>query len=350
MVEIRINPDIPRTMTLGGLEFLGRLARTVPKGGTIVEVGPLFGSSTWVLAKNADPSVRVISIDTWQPQDWIKSIQEKFPGSKPFSKEAFLHYTNDCPNVQAVQGMSPNVMKGWNEPIDLFFDDATHGDPGFTDSLAFYLPKLREGAIACGDDYAAGWPDIVAAVTRLARQWKTVPEVSGRVWALVKPSSTSKTMSVYEKVGLFSPYDLSVSIRMRNGETITYPPLSWSGHLHRSTQIQAIKIDWATGQPGKLSGVYQLTDANGGLSPWILFGQWAETSASAINFRAHLVGNSSEKLKLSYQICNVIQGRKQIVTRNTKAFKDGQWTDLGKKANVIGMSAIRCVVEPKASR
>src|SRR5579871_61910 len=116
-IMIKINRDIPYTMTLYGLEYLGRMARAVPKNGLIVEVGPLFGSSTWVLAQNCDPSVRVISIDTWEPQPWIDTIEEKFPGCKHFSKAAFDFYTADCPNVTAIQGFSPEVMGDFNETI-----------------------------------------------------------------------------------------------------------------------------------------------------------------------------------------------------------------------------------------
>ncbi len=106
-MAIRINKDIPRTMTMAGLEYLGRLSKCVPENGTIVEIGPLFGSSTWVLAKNAHPSVKVISVDTWEPQPWIDKIEAKFPGCKPFSIEAFKYYTQDCENVTAVQAGAP---------------------------------------------------------------------------------------------------------------------------------------------------------------------------------------------------------------------------------------------------
>ena len=127
-------------MTSDGLEYLGRIARSVPENGVIVEVGPLFGSSTWVLAKNAHPSVQVYSIDTWEPAPWIDKVEAKYRNCKPFSKEAFLHYTKDCPNVTAIQGWSPDIVKDWDLPIDVFFDDATHGDPGFTENMNFLLP------------------------------------------------------------------------------------------------------------------------------------------------------------------------------------------------------------------
>ena len=291
MDEVQINYDIPRTMTLQGLEYLGRLAKTVPPGGVIVEVGPLFGSSTWVLAMNAPSDVKVISIDTWQPQPWIDKVEERFPGCKPFSKEAFDFYTSDCPNVVAYQGWSPQIMGTWDEPIDLFFDDATHGNPGFRQSLDFYLPKLKVGGIASGDDFASGWPDIVAEVSRQGRQWKTHPEVIGRVWAMIKPSDGAQnTPSIYSKAGPYSDKDIGVSVRMMNGEVQENVFSAWAGAPHSPEQISAIKIDWASPRSDGLSGVFQTMSVSKQVSPWATFGSWSEADSAITSFRGHLIG------------------------------------------------------------
>jgi len=108
--DIAVNPAIPHTMHPEGIRYLGRLAKTVPPGGTIVEIGPLFGSSTWVLSKNAHPSVTIYSIDTWEQDDWI---DRRFPDGPEFSVETFKRMVADCPNVVPIQGWSPDVVSDW---------------------------------------------------------------------------------------------------------------------------------------------------------------------------------------------------------------------------------------------
>lgn len=347
MSSIAINNDIPRTMTIQGLEYLGRLARTVPKKGLIVEVGPLFGSSTWVLAKNADPSVRVITIDTWESEPWIKGIEAKFSDCKPFSREAFEYYTRDCANVEIIQGKSPFVMQmqNWNEEIDLFFDDATHGDPGLIDSLNYYLPKLKPGGIACGDDFASGWPDIVARVSDLGHHWGTRPEIIGRVWAIVKPYPNGQTETIYSKIGPYTPYDLAVSVWTQSREKLECAPGAWSGKLHQKDAITALKIDWATTRSDRLSGVYQVKSADGWISPWASFGQWINAKVPVAAVRGHLIGKRAKDLQLSYQVCNIVKGpRNRLLTRNSKTFRDAEWTCGPDQTTVEGISALCCHV------
>lgn len=355
MAEILINKEIPRTMILSGLTYLGHLARTVPKNGLIVEIGPLFGSSTWVLAKNADPSVRVISIDTWEPAKWIDGVEANFPGCKSFGIDAFKYYTRDCPNVTAVQGYSPGIMGDWNEPIDLFFDDATHGNPGFTESLDYYLPKLKPGGVACGDDYAPGWPDIVTGVVDLGKKWETRPEIIGRVWAVVKPGASGERRSVYSVAGPYSTHDLAVSVRTAEGKTIDSSPGAWAGQLHQNEPIEAVKIDWAAPRTDGLSGCYQVR-GKGGDSTWARFGEWAEGVGVVTAFRAHLLGEQAASKRLDYQVSGYIQGRgKAQYTRNTRAFRDAMWTSAEAPppdANgvqlpaprFVGLSALRCYI------
>ena len=349
MNNVLVNRDIPRTMTLQGLEFLGHLAKTVPENGVIVEVGPLFGSSTWVLAKNAHPSVKVVSIDTWQPQPWIKQVEDKFPGCKPFSKEAFEFYTKDCPNVVPYQGWSPQIMATWDEPIDLFFDDATHGGVGFKQSLDFYLPKLKAGGIAVGDDFASGWPDIVREVTHQGEEWRTRPEVIGRVWAMVKPAAGKAAPSVYSKAGPYGEFDLAISVRMQDGEVVENVCSAWAGKLHQPERIVGVKIDWAKKRKDGLTGVFQTRAAGNDSSNWTPFGGWNEAQAPITSFRGHLVGEGSASASLSYQTCQVVKTKKGQVNRNSKAFRHGQWTKLEEPLQVTGMSAIRCFVTQDAA-
>jgi hypothetical protein len=321
--DILVNDDIPRTMTREGLVYLGRLARSVPENGVIVEVGPLFGSSTWVLAKNAHPSVRVISIDTWEPAAWVDKIEAKFPGCHPFSKDAFLHYVADCQNVEPIQGFSPDVMKDWSDPIDLFFDDATHGDPGFSDSLNFYVPLVKTGGVICGDDYASGWPDIVRGVRKLAKDLGGAePEVIGRVWAMVKPDC-GRSVSITEHIGMS---DDGVRVKVKSSEKgwITAGSGVWAGQLHCVDSLTGLEISAQT-DDRTLHGFFQVRDLRGRLSAWTEFGNPIETNAPIAALRGHLTGPDSLQYEVQYQVCEVDLARRK--TANSKLITDCRWSN-----------------------
>jgi len=341
-MSILINKEIPRTMTLAGLEYLGRMARAVPENGVIVEIGPLFGSSTWVLAKNSHPSVKVISVDTWEPAPWIDKIEAKFPGCVPFSKESFLHYTQDCDNVEAVQGWSPQVMAGRDEPIDMFFDDATHGDPGFTESLEHYVPLVKPGGIICGDDFASGWPDIVKNVYKLGDSIGGTPEVCGRVWSLIKPDEAGNISTVYDVVGGLNDLDLKVTTKSVSGEWRDGVPHMWAGKLHQFEMLSGLKIELKEQTPdlANLSGQYQLKDIEGQVSEWTQFGEFAEMEKPIVAMRAHMTGAKTSSVGVDYQICGIdLQKRK---TRNSRNSSDGDWATLEGGKSPVAAVRIAC--------
>lgn len=341
-MTILINRDIPRTMNIAGLEYLGKMARSVPENGIIVEVGPLYGSATWVLAQNSHPSVKVISIDTWEPAPWISNLVRKFPDCLPFSKEAFLHYTQDCENVEAVQGWSPTVMQGRDEPINLFFDAATRGDPGFSESLAHYVPQVIPGGIVCGDDFAAGWPDIVRNVYSLGEEFGTSPEVSGRVWSLLKPEQGGETRTVYDVVGDHSNHDLMVSTKTVNGQWQDGVPNVWAGKLHQFEMLNGLKIELQEDQAeiAELGGQYQLKDIEGGVSEWTPFGLAAEMEKPIVAIRAHLTGQKTRDVAIDYQVCGI--DLKKRKTRNSKNYSDGEWATIEGGTAPVAAVRIAC--------
>ena len=315
MSDIRINHDIPRTMTLDGLEYLGRMASTVPEGGTIVEIGPLYGSSTWVLSKNAHPSVKIVSIDTWEPQPWIP---KRLPDALPFGIEAFKEYTKDCENVTAIQGWSPAVVSDWDEPIHMFFDDATHGDPGFSENVNFFRKFIVDDGIICGDDFAAGWPDIIRVVYALADKWNTQAEVSGRVWSMINNGGSERTKRVADLVGDWTPHDITVETRSQDGGHWKASPRMWSGPAHQKRHVSAVTLTPA--DDTKVLVQYQLID--GTESDWFDQGQTFETETPIANMRAMIRGGGGKGRKLDYQLCEITaKGR----TQNTAVAANGSW-------------------------
>jgi hypothetical protein len=53
------------------------LARRVPSNGVIMEVGSLYGLTSWHLSKYSDPSVTIFCIDPFQRAQWLVDLVEK---------------------------------------------------------------------------------------------------------------------------------------------------------------------------------------------------------------------------------------------------------------------------------
>lgn len=306
-MSIKINYKIPSTMTESGLTFLGEMAKSVPQNGTIVEIGPLFGSSSWVLAKNAHPSVQVISIDTWEPAPWIKKVEAKFKNCKPFSKDAFLYYTRDCPNIKAIQGWSPEVVANWDLPIDLFFDDATHGDPGFSENINFFVPFIKENGILCGDDYTGSWPDIVRVVDELGNRWERNPEVIGRVWAMTKPikKEAKKSQFVHDKLEKNSTHpSVKIITKTLSGKKYELPNGTWSGATHKGDRIMQISLTLENSN-SSLDLEWRIQKPDGSISQTLSSGQsfTLDKHSWIAGISIKLIGKNSNQYFVEYKGC-----------------------------------------------
>jgi hypothetical protein len=132
--------------------------------------------------------VTVFCIDPWQRAKWIVRQVERPQSAPPFGREAFESFTADCKNLVMLQGHSPNVVQGWNLPVDLYFEDAVHTDPTLQRNIAFWTSRLKPGGIACGHDYCPRYPDVVSAADTLARTFGKALEIVDTLWSVTKPN------------------------------------------------------------------------------------------------------------------------------------------------------------------
>ncbi|XDA96885.1 class I SAM-dependent methyltransferase [Sulfitobacter sp. LCG007] len=329
---IKVNCSIPRTMTMAGLHYLGRLARSVPENGTIVEVGPLYGSSTWVLRHNSHPSVKIFSLDTWDPQPWI---ERRLPDALPFGKDAYLHYIRDCENVEPIQGWSPqSVAETWDRPIDMFFDDATHGDPGFSANMNFFLPFVRDDGVLCGDDFASGWPDIIRVVTELARRWDAAPEVAGRVWSVLNNGGRGTGYrSVAEKIGPWTDADVTVRAVTADGTTFDGTPRMWTGQILREAPLTGLGIYPQGKTP--VDGTLDLHLANGTSHKDLPFGALHSFDSPVVNFAVRLSDAHAKRHGVRYQCCEILDRK----TLNSRTSRNGNPLQKSEENSLI--SAVR---------
>lgn len=121
------NDNIPGQINRWQMRAIETIAAAVPKNGHMVEVGSLFGASSWAWAKSVDPSVTVHCVDPWENNKGVQPLEERH-GIK-YSLEQFQIFVADCDNIQAHKGYSPNDFDGWDKQIDLYYEDAVHTDP-----------------------------------------------------------------------------------------------------------------------------------------------------------------------------------------------------------------------------
>jgi hypothetical protein len=180
--DIVINLKIPGQISIKELERLGRLAQRVPPNGCIVEVGSLFGLSSWTLAKNAHPTVTVFCIDPWIREPWMSELERR--EGQLVSLDSFKANVADAPNIVPLPGYSPRDFMGWRRNVDLLFEDSVHNNPVLHDNLEFWTSVVRTGGVLCGHDYCDAWPDVKIEVDRLAKARAANIDVVETLWSV----------------------------------------------------------------------------------------------------------------------------------------------------------------------
>src|SRR4051794_9544102 len=72
------NLSIPGQVSEFQLRAIECVAALVPPGGHVVEVGSLFGCSSWAWARSVDPSVTVHCIDPWEKNEGVRLMEARY--------------------------------------------------------------------------------------------------------------------------------------------------------------------------------------------------------------------------------------------------------------------------------
>lgn len=170
------NLSIPGFMREHDLQALVSLAVKVPKNGSVIEVGPFMGRSTWALAKSVDPSVKVFTIDCWESNKinvMDFSEMDAFEEGKVYDFNAFKEYVKDCDNVIPIKARSTEAKWPHMKKADLIFIDATHESPEIDNDIAYWLPHLKSTGTISGHDFQPDrYNDVCRAVIRLSEELK----------------------------------------------------------------------------------------------------------------------------------------------------------------------------------
>lgn len=186
--------DIPGQISTVQLRAIEAVAGLVPLGGHVVEVGSLFGKSSYAWGASVDPSVTVHCLDPWEGNTGVRPMEARY--GVRYSKEQFEAYVADLPNVTAHQGYSPADFEGWDTPVDLYYEDAVHAGPILARNLDFWSARVGPSGIVCGDDYRPRFPDVRAGAARLAKRMGRELIVVENFWCLLPRTDDAAVASV----------------------------------------------------------------------------------------------------------------------------------------------------------
>ena len=196
------NLAIPGWMPEAELQILERLARTIPAGGAMLEVGPFAGRSSWCWSKSVAAGVSVTCVDIWNPREHpfsppaskgeepVKPDFGYLPADAPRwgTQELFEYFTRDCDNITAMRGRSPDDFADWPlDSLDLVFLDGVHHNPVFNADVWHWYKRVKPGGVLCGDDCARTHPDVLWSVHDFCKKNDVSFTVERRIWMLQKP-------------------------------------------------------------------------------------------------------------------------------------------------------------------
>ena len=145
------------------LELLDRLARSMPSGAFVVEVGSFRGRSTVAIAAGLEhvQDARLVAVDTFagDPEwDEIAAVSE--------ARRLFDLNTGDILFLEVIQAESVRAAdEVADASVDWVFIDALHDYRSVRDDIRAWAPKVKPGGLISGHDYGrAGVTDAVLAV------------------------------------------------------------------------------------------------------------------------------------------------------------------------------------------
>src|SRR3989344_1807546 len=125
-------------------ETLYNLAKSLNGGSVIVEVGSHLGATSCMLAL-ANKNNKVYCVDTWKNDG-------QMPDRSKDTFEEFKNNTKDFSNIIALRGTSEEVVKNFNEKIDLLFIDGDHSYEGVKKDIFNWIPKCKDSAMVAFHD------------------------------------------------------------------------------------------------------------------------------------------------------------------------------------------------------
>lgn len=154
--------SIPGWLSDGQEKWLFKMARSLPDGASLVEVGSFRGRSTTCLAFGCRGTAkRIFAVDTFNGNEWDFADRDFFGEfSDNLQRCGVFEY------VEPVIGISEEVGKTWNKPIDFLFIDGSHRYEDVVGDFESFFPSVVPGGVVAlhdVNDPKGNWPGVSKA-------------------------------------------------------------------------------------------------------------------------------------------------------------------------------------------
>lgn len=173
-MALKLNQAIPGWNREDIQTYLAELVSGLPADAQILEIGALFGRTSYVLAHNKPATATLTTIDPWMTYHLAHFVEttihdnycspenralieahitkdpDRIEGDDFF--KLWKHFVGDAPNVNPVREFSPVTNREW-PMFDFIYHDGPHHKDDVYKDLCFWFPKLKPGAVLTMDDY-----------------------------------------------------------------------------------------------------------------------------------------------------------------------------------------------------
>lgn len=165
-----------------------RLAKELPKGSAIVEVGTFKGDHAALLLRHTKPRLLYL-VDPYEaPEDSAEWGDEGWEMDALYTTVQRLFENNEA--VQLVRHASPGAVRKVPGRVDVVYIDGDHNAPAVQADLKAWWPRIKPGGRMYGDDFieSGSWgDDVTRAVRDFAQKEGVRLRVDFNQWILDKP-------------------------------------------------------------------------------------------------------------------------------------------------------------------
>ena len=204
------NLRIPGRFTERELWAIEAMAKSVPPGGVVVEVGSYLGLSSYAWAKSVDPSVTVYCIDAWEEDgEYAQKWQEKY--QIDYSLEKFHEFTQTCSNIVVLKGFSQHIFADWDKSIDVYFQNIGRQHTVIGENISLWSQFVKVDGLICGYGYGGEFPCVIDEVRKLANLYGVEPVIVEKIWCLTTGVSVNK-LNTITKINDIHGYEYELNI------------------------------------------------------------------------------------------------------------------------------------------
>jgi hypothetical protein len=137
-----------------------KIASMLPAGSIVVEVGSYLGASAALMA-HANENLEIHGYDLFDNIKYDKShdrlVALSLGAGQPRSLENVSKFISRYKNIY-LHKVAKNELIEFNQEIDLLIEDSSHREPQLSNSLNYWLPKVKITGILMMHDYRPHLP------------------------------------------------------------------------------------------------------------------------------------------------------------------------------------------------